>query len=52
MVDDAVEIGAKAVWMQQGPVHNRAAGKVRQSGLRVVQSKCVMRQHHKATGFS
>jgi predicted CoA-binding protein len=49
IVDDAVEIGAKVVWMQDGLVHNKAAGKARRAGLEVVQSKCIMRQHYKTT---
>lgn len=45
IVDDAIEIGAKAVWMQQGIAHNRSAEKARKRGLQVVMSKCIKIEH-------
>jgi predicted CoA-binding protein len=45
IVDDAIAIGAKVVWMQLGIVHNRAADKARQAGLAVVMSKCIKIEH-------
>jgi uncharacterized protein len=44
IVDEAIGIGAKMVWMQLGIVNNKAAKKAREAGLEVVQSRCIMRE--------
>ncbi len=45
IVEDAIAIGARAVWMQEGIVHNAAADKARAAGLRVVMNKCMLKEH-------
>jgi predicted CoA-binding protein len=45
IVDEAVEIGAKVIWMQLGIAHNQAADKARKAGLDVVMSKCIKIEH-------
>lgn len=45
IVADAIAVGAKAVWLQDGIVHNAAADEARKAGLRVVMSKCMLREH-------
>jgi uncharacterized protein len=45
IVDDAVGIGAKVVWMQSGLAHNASAARARAAGLKVVQSKCIKVEH-------
>ncbi len=42
---EAVEIKAKAIWMQDGISVPEAAAMARQAGLRVVMDDCLMRQH-------
>ena len=37
---DAIKIGAKVLWMQEGIVHHEAANLVRSAGLRVVMDRC------------
>jgi predicted CoA-binding protein len=45
VVDDAIEIGAKAIWMQLGIVHEGAARKARAAGLKVVMDACMLVEH-------
>ena len=45
IIDQAIEIGARAVWMQEGIKHEQAAEKARQAGLKVVQDRCMLKEH-------
>lgn len=45
IVDDAIAIGAKVVWMQQGLAENQSARKAREAGLQVVMNKCMKIEH-------
>jgi predicted CoA-binding protein len=45
IVDEAIAKNAKVVWMQEGIVHNAAAEKAKKAGLKVVQNKCIYREH-------
>ena len=47
IVDSAIRIGAKGIWMQEGVVHDDAAGKARAAGLEVVMDRCILKEHRK-----
>ena len=45
IVESAIRIGAKAVWMQEGVIHEEAAARARQAGLIVVMDRCILKEH-------
>jgi predicted CoA-binding protein len=47
IVEDAVTIGARAVWMQMGISHAAAAARAEAAGLLVVQDHCLMVDHRR-----
>ena len=45
IVDSAIYISAKAIWMQDRVFHEDAAQKAKDSGLLVIMNNCILRQH-------
>ena len=45
IVDEAIAVRAKVIWMQEGLADNASAAKARTAGLRVVMSRCIMKEH-------
>jgi predicted CoA-binding protein len=50
IVESAIRIGAKAVWMQEGVVHEAAAQRAREAGLQVVMDRCILKEHRRMGG--
>jgi uncharacterized protein len=50
LVDDALAIGAKVLWMQLGVVNVPAARKALKAGLEVVMDRCVKIEHGRLFG--
>jgi predicted CoA-binding protein len=50
VVDSAIKVGAKVVWMQEGIAHEEAAQKARQAGLQVVMDACMRGTHRRLIG--
>lgn len=47
IVEEAIQVGADAVWMQLGLHHEEAAGRARERGISVVMNKCMKIEHSK-----
>ncbi len=50
IVDSAIRIGARAIWMQEGVEDAEAARRARRAGLMVVMDRCLLKEHRKRRG--
>jgi uncharacterized protein len=50
IVEEAIKIAASAVWMQEGVNNEEAARKAARAGLKVVQNKCMRKEHIRIYG--
>ncbi len=50
VVEEAIAVGAKAVWFQLGLRHDEAARRARDGGLAVVQDRCLKIEHARFAG--
>ena len=47
VVEQAIQAGARVVWMQEGIVNQQAAERAEQAGLQVVMDRCMMKTHQR-----
>jgi predicted CoA-binding protein len=47
IVESAIRIGARAIWMQEGVIHAEAAERARAAGLFVTMDSCILKEHIK-----
>lgn len=47
IVDAAVRVGARAIWLQEGVIDEAAAARARKAGLIVVMDRCILKEHRK-----
>ena len=47
IVDEAIQRGAKVVWMQEGVVHKEAGAKAEKAGLKVLMDCCMKKEHQR-----
>jgi len=50
IVEEAIKIGAKAVWMQEGVVNGEAEARALTAGLQVIMDHCMMKEHKRLAG--
>jgi uncharacterized protein len=47
IVESAIKIGARAIWMQEGVVDEQASQIARAAGLEVVMDRCILKDHRR-----
>jgi uncharacterized protein len=50
IVDQAIQLGVPAIWMQEDVTHEKAAEKARKTGIFVVMDQCILKEHRARFG--
>jgi predicted CoA-binding protein len=50
VAESAIAIGARALWLQEGVIHEQAAARAREAGLQVVMDLCLLKEHAERFG--
>lgn len=48
IVESAIRIGAKGLWLQEEVIHGAAAARARAAGLEVLMDLCILKEHRNA----
>lgn len=51
IVEEAIQRGAKVIWMQEGVVHPEAGAKAEAAGMKVVMDRCMKKEHQRLLQF-
>jgi predicted CoA-binding protein len=49
-IDEAIEIGARSIWIQLGIINHEAAAKAQAAGMDVVMDACMLVEHRRLAG--
>jgi predicted CoA-binding protein len=47
IVEEAVQRGAKVIWMQEGVIHKEAGEKAERAGIKVVMDRCMKKEYQR-----
>jgi predicted CoA-binding protein len=47
IVNEALRLGVKYLWLQEDVVHETAAAKARAAGVKVVMDRCILKEHRR-----
>jgi len=47
IVEEAIQRGAKMIWMQEGVIHKEAGIKAEEAGLKVLMDRCMKKEHQR-----
>lgn len=50
IVEEAIAVGARVIWMQLGVIHEEAAARALEAGLEIVMDRCVKIEHARFFG--
>jgi predicted CoA-binding protein len=47
IVDTAIQLGVRCIWMQEGVRDEQAAARAEQAGIGVVMDRCILKDHRR-----
>lgn len=50
-IDEAIELGAKHLWLQEGVIHLEGAQKAQEAGIVVVMDRCIYKEHRRLGAY-